>query len=143
MSLCTIHRKATFCSAHRLFSPSLTDSENAALFGKCFKQHGHNYTLDVAVRGPIDSTSGMVMNLTDVKRVMMEHVVDLLDHRCVDDVPWFREGKPSTAENICLWAFLEIDKHLPKGDAKLWSITLHETDNNYVTITRDDLGQQN
>jgi 6-pyruvoyltetrahydropterin/6-carboxytetrahydropterin synthase len=132
-----VRRKEKFSSAHRLFSGALPASENASLFGKCVNLHGHNYTLDVGVSGPVDPVTGMVINLTDLKRIMVDKVVALVDHACVDDVPWFRDGaRPSTAENIARWAFEVINKEIAPP-ARLVSVILYETDNNYVEVTNE------
>ncbi|CAH2326259.1 6-pyruvoyl tetrahydrobiopterin synthase [Pelobates cultripes] len=67
-----ISRSMTFSACHRLHSNSLSDEENKRIFGKCNNPngHGHNYKVIVTVRGKIDPVTGMVMNLTDLKKYM-------------------------------------------------------------------------
>ncbi|KAG1935651.1 6-pyruvoyl tetrahydrobiopterin synthase [Pimephales promelas] len=64
-----ITRVQSFSASHRLHSKSLSDEENKRIFGKCNNPngHGHNYKVEVTVRGKIDRNTGMVMNLTDLK----------------------------------------------------------------------------
>src|SRR5438552_1894009 len=72
-----------FAAAHRLASPALSEAENLALYGPCFRGHGHNYTLEVTVRGPL-GPDGMVMDADLLERTMRAAVVDLVDHHDLD-----------------------------------------------------------
>lgn len=76
-------RRETFSASHRLHSKRLTDKENKELYGKCNNPHGHghNYILVVTVCGEVDPTTGMVMNLTELKTIIKETVLDILDHK--------------------------------------------------------------
>lgn len=50
-------------------------------------------TVETTVRGPIDSRTGMVMNISDLKSIIQQKVVAVLDHKNLDkDVPAFRYG---------------------------------------------------
>lgn len=129
-----ITRRITFSAAHRLHSDALSPEENRRVFGKCNHPngHGHNYVLEVTVAGPIDPVTGMVHNLTDLKRVMSEVVEHDIDHKNLNvDVPAFRDLNP-TAENIAavLWDLLAA--RLPKG--LLREVRLVETENNFVSF---------
>lgn len=85
-------RIETFSASHRLHSEFLIPEENQEIFGKCNNPngHGHNYRWEVCLRGPVDEKTGMVYNLTNLKREMAA-VLDLVDHRNIDlDVDYFR-----------------------------------------------------
>lgn len=154
----TISRKESFSSAHRLhrlvamdftiffsaiirdtninyvFSSSLSDEENRKIFGKCnnLNGHGHNYNVEVSVRGPIDRRTGMVMNLTDLKAIMNECIMQPFDHMNIDkDIPYFR-NTPSTAENIAVFIWDSLLERLDQPDV-LFEVKLWETDKNYVS----------
>lgn len=132
-----ITRRATFSAAHRLHSADLTDEQNKEVFGKCNNPngHGHNYVLEVTVKGEIDSKNGMVMNLVDLKKAIDEAIINQVDHKHLNyDVPIFREINP-TAENmvVVFWKLLEMK--LPNG--MLYEMKLHETENN-VAIYRGE-----
>lgn len=125
-----------FSTAHRLLNEQFDDENNIKTFGKCMNIHGHNYTLEVTIKGPINEQTGMVMNIIDLKQIIMENVLNLLDHKYIDnDVEYFRsdENKSiiSTSENICLFIWQQIVKHLPEP-VRLHCIKLHETDKNIV-----------
>src|ERR1700736_3091219 len=110
-------RKAEFSASHYYHNPEFTSEENRRVFGKCNHPngHGHNYTLEVTVAGPIDPTTGMVFNLTDLKDVMEDVIEHDIDHKNLNmDVPAFKKLNP-TAENIAavLWDLLE--KRLKPG----------------------------
>ena len=85
-------RRETFSASHRLHSNFLSDSENKKVYGKCngVNGHGHNYVIEVTIKGPIDPRTGMIMNLTDLKEIIHEAVMEPLDHKNIDkDVPYF------------------------------------------------------
>ena len=107
----TVTRRLTFSAAHRIHNPELSDEENRAVFGKDNTSygHGHNYTLEVSVTGPIDERTGYVVDLGALKRIVQEEIVDKLDHRNLNlDVDFLRGIKP-TAENVVVacWRVLE------------------------------------
>lgn len=128
----TVTRRLRFNAAHRVHNPALSDSENDRLFGKCNNPnwHGHNYTLDVSVEGEVDERSGYVIDLANLKAIVEREVVSVVDHRNINlDVP-FMAGVIPTAENIAVafWRLLA-----PRVEpARLTSVVLWETDNNYV-----------
>lgn len=94
--------------------------------------HGHNYTVEVAIRGPVDRKTGMVMNLADLKQIMTEVVMKPLDHKNIDkDVPHFK-NIPSTAENIAVFIWDALFEHLPEPKL-LFEVKLWETDKNCVS----------
>ncbi|KAI1321188.1 hypothetical protein EDD11_007754 [Mortierella claussenii] len=124
-----------FSAAHRLNSVHLSTAENIALYGKCnhTSGHGHNYKVEVTIKGQINPQSGMVINITDLKKTLQAAVMDPCDHRNLDiDVPFFR-FTPSTTENLAVFLWQNINEHLPPSDTyALYEIKLHETDKNVV-----------
>ena len=132
MARVTVTRRLRFNAAHRVFNPSFSDEKNQATFGKCNNPnwHGHNYTLDVSVEGPIDEQTGYVMDLSKLKELVSREVVNLVDHKNFNlDVPFMR-GRIPTSENIVV-AFWEILKPAI-APARLVRLVLWETENNYV-----------
>jgi 6-pyruvoyltetrahydropterin/6-carboxytetrahydropterin synthase len=81
--------------------------DNERTFGRLTVPHGHNYTLDVTVRGPIDSRTGMVIDLSELKTIVNATVIERFDHADLNADPLFRERIPTT-ENIALavWELL-------------------------------------
>lgn len=126
-------RKESISSCHRLHSENLTEEENKRIYGKCnnYWGHGHNYTVKVTVRGPVDPATGMVMNLTDLKIYMKKVLMDQLDHKNLDkDVPYFR-NVVSTTENLAIYIFNELKQLMPNPEL-LYEVKIYETDNNIV-----------
>jgi 6-pyruvoyltetrahydropterin/6-carboxytetrahydropterin synthase len=127
-----VTRRLRFNAAHRVFNPSLSDADNAATFGKCNNPnwHGHNYTLDVSVEGPIDERTGYVIDLGALRDIVEREVIDVVDHRNFNlDVP-FMKGVIPTSENIIV-AFWKIIEPAVRP-AVLERLVLWETENNYV-----------
>jgi 6-pyruvoyltetrahydropterin/6-carboxytetrahydropterin synthase len=133
----TVTRRLHFNAAHRVHNPALSDEENNRLFGKCNNPnwHGHNYMLDVSIRGPIDPRTGYVVDLGALKKIVMERVVDQADHRNFNiDVP-FMTGVIPTTENIIVAIWRELAPAITHG--QLVRLVLWETPNNYVEYTGD------
>ncbi|EFH90633.1 6-carboxytetrahydropterin synthase [Ktedonobacter racemifer] len=125
-------RRVTFSAAHRLWSEYLSEDENYNVYDKCANPHGHghNYILEVTVRGEPEPTTGMVLNLTDMKRIINELVVDGVDHKHLNyDVAWL-EGVIPTAEMLVIKFW---ERLAPAFEGRLYEITLHETENNYAS----------
>ena len=123
-------RRATFSAAHRLWSNHLSDEENYALYEKCANPngHGHNYVLEVTIRGIPDPQTGMILNLTDMKRITEEQVISSVDHKHLNyDVPWL-EGVIPTAELLVVAFWKRLQRGFPEG--MLYEVKLHETENN-------------
>ena len=128
----SLTRRVVFSAAHRLHSAELSDEENRRIFEKCnhVNGHGHNYTLEVTVRGEVDPRSGMVMNLTELMRTIEETVLAKLDHKNLNvDVADFQRMNP-TAENIAVVIWRMLNKKLPQGLFE--QVRLIETENNSV-----------
>uniref|UniRef100_A0A2R8ML94 6-pyruvoyl tetrahydrobiopterin synthase n=1 Tax=Callithrix jacchus TaxID=9483 RepID=A0A2R8ML94_CALJA len=110
-----VSRGISFSASHRLHSKFLSEEENLKLFGKCSNPngHGHNYKVVVTVHGQIDPATGMVMNLTDLKKHMEEAIMQPLDHKNLDlDVPYFADVV-STTENVAVYIWDNLQKVLP------------------------------
>lgn len=135
MPVVTVTRRLKFNAAHRVHNPALSDEENRATFGKCNNAHGHghNYTLDVSVRGEVNPATGYVMDLAKLNDLVEREVVNAVDHHNLNiDVP-FMQGVIPTAENmiVAFWRILEGTV----APATLTRLVLWETDNNYVEYT--------
>jgi len=128
----TVHRKAHFNAAHRLYNSQWDLEKNRAVFGKCANDnyHGHNYDLIVSVKGPIDPDTGYVMDMKILKDVVREEVEEPFDHKNLNlDTPEFKDLNP-TAENIAVVIWNKLRSRI---DAKYeLKITLYETQRNFV-----------
>jgi len=125
-------RKAEFSASHFYHSPDLTPAENQQLFGKCNNPHGHghNYTLEVTVKGSVDARSGFVVDLKELKEIMNREVIDVLDHRFLNkEIAEFQNLIPTT-ENLAIniWNRLEPKLNL----ATLHRVRVYETPDLFV-----------
>ena len=126
-------RRTTFSAAHRLWSNYLTREENIALYDKCANPngHGHNYVLEVTVQGTPDPHTGMVLNLTELKQAINEHIIDQVDHKHLNyDVAWL-EGVIPTTEVLAMKFWQRLERVLPAG--LLYEVKLYETENNIAS----------
>jgi len=132
MSTASVTRRAHFNAAHRLHNPSQPDAWNEDTFGACNNPnfHGHNYELDVTVRGPIDPATGFVIDIAVLQALIEALVVKPLDHKNLNlDVAWFADHIP-TAEHIAMFCWQQLASQLPAGT--LANVRLWETPRNYV-----------
>ena len=129
----TVHRKAHFNAAHRLFNPAWDDEKNKDVFGKCSNPnyHGHNYELIVAVTGEVDPETGFVMDMKILRKLISSEIEEKLDHKNLNiEVDEFKSLNP-TADNIAVVIWNILRKHI-KNELEL-GVTLYETPRNYVT----------
>jgi 6-pyruvoyltetrahydropterin/6-carboxytetrahydropterin synthase len=124
-----LSRRYTFAASHRLHSPAFSEAENQRVYGKCNNPygHGHNYTIEVTLSGAVDPATGMVANLGDLDPFVQRHVLDVFDHRNLnEDVRAFRTKVPTT-ENLSIEIFNRL-RDFPK--AHLERVRVEETSKN-------------
>ena len=134
-----ITRKVTFSAAHRLHNPELSDDENKNIYGECNNPngHGHNYTLEVTVKGKIPKKTGMIIDLKDLKKIITENIIEKVDHKFLNyDVPFMQNIIP-TAENLVVEFWKILEGVLLENNAELYELKLYETDNNIVIYRGD------
>ena len=131
----TVHRRAHFNAAHRLYRKEWSDEKNVAIFGKCSNPnfHGHNYNLIVSVTGEIDQETGFVMDLSILRRLIKSEIEEAFDHKNLNiEVEEFKNLNP-TAENISVVIYNKLRKHIPNHlDLK---VKLYETERNFVSYS--------
>ena len=131
----TVHRKAHFNAAHRLYRKDWSDEKNFEVFNKCSNPnfHGHNYELIVSLTGEIDTETGYVFDLGILKNHIKSEIEEAFDHKNLNlEVPEFKDLNP-TAENICVVTYNKLRSLLPTNlDLE---VTLYETPRNFVTYS--------
>ena len=128
----TVCRKAHFNSAHKLANNNWSKEKNYDIFCKCSYEnyHGHNYELIVKLTGDIDPETGMLMDLSILKKIIKKEVEDVLDHKNLNlDIPYFKDLIPST-ENLAIFIWNRL-KDAIDIECDL-SIVLYETPRNFV-----------
>jgi 6-pyruvoyltetrahydropterin/6-carboxytetrahydropterin synthase len=123
-------RRYQLSASHRLHTDALSDTENAAVYGKCNNPHGHghNYVVEVLVGGAIDSETGMVLNLAVLDETVRKRVIGRFDHTNLNLDSLFQNRVPTT-ENLCRAVFDLLDGSVEP--AKLVQVRVEETENNF------------
>jgi 6-pyruvoyltetrahydropterin/6-carboxytetrahydropterin synthase len=126
-----------FAAAHRLHTPALTDEQNRATYGKCANPHGHghNYEIELTVRGGVDPVTGRVIDLSELDEFAERELLSPFHHRNLNsEIAAFRTAVPTT-ENLAR----ELDRRLriawPKSWPQMEKIRIRETDRNICEIT--------
>jgi 6-pyruvoyltetrahydropterin/6-carboxytetrahydropterin synthase len=125
-----------FSAAHRLAHPQLSYDQNCEIYGKCARPngHGHNYHLEVTVKGEIDPRTGMIVDLGALQKVIDDYVVEPFDHTFLNkDIPYFDQVVP-TAENIAIYIRQLLQSPIQKLGAKLHKVKLIESPNNSCEV---------
>lgn len=130
----TVTRRERFNAAHRLFNSNWSDQKNQEVFGKCSNKnwHGHNYTLYVTVKGDINADTGYLIDLKILSDILKEKITKKLDHKNLNLEVDFLKKTITTAENIAVKIFEEIEPEITKHNCKLHCVKLVETENNFV-----------
>ncbi len=130
-------RRETFAAGHTLFNPDFSEERNREIFGKCSNPsgHGHNYVIEVTLRGEPNPETGFLFDLSELATVMRKQIVDDVDHRNLNvDVDWLRGVIPTT-ENLACAFWERLDANLPDG--LLYSVRIGETEKNWAERRRD------
>jgi 6-pyruvoyltetrahydropterin/6-carboxytetrahydropterin synthase len=132
-----------FCASHRLHVDALSAEENTRIFGKCNHPHGHghNYTVEVSLRGAIDAATGMVVNLADLDAFAARELIERFDHRNLNTLDCFAD-RVSTTENLAreLWSiFMKFNELFPQ--VELVRVRVEETANNSFEYFGDNAAQ--
>jgi 6-pyruvoyltetrahydropterin/6-carboxytetrahydropterin synthase len=134
MSTVLLTKRIEFAASHRYIKPEWDEAKNRAVFGLCYNPpaHGHNYIVEVTVEGGVDPKTGMVVNLFDLKRILL-NVLEEFDHKNLNlDMPYFKNRIP-TSENLArvLWGKLDTQKAI----GTLHAIRLYEDEDLYADVT--------
>ena len=137
-------RRATFAAAHRYWREEWTEDRNRAVFGACANPygHGHNYAVEVTVRGAIDPETGFTVDLGALDAALREAVVGPLDHQHINHaIPRFGPGgRVPTTETLAAWAWERLEAHLPEG-ARLHRVRIREDDTLYADYVGGSAGR--
>jgi len=114
-----------FCAAHQYGHDEWPEEKNVQVFGPDAKVHGHNYTLEVTVKGEVAPETGFIVDLGQLKKIVNENVISVFDHSQIEkEIPWFKDKQPSS-ENMVVFIWEIIEPKLK--DSRLHRIRLIET----------------
>jgi 6-pyruvoyltetrahydropterin/6-carboxytetrahydropterin synthase len=127
-------RRERFNAAHRLFREEWSNEENFEVFGKCSNPnwHGHNYEVFITIKGDINPETGFVINLKQLSRIVREKVIDKIDHKNLNLDVDFMKGMITSAENIAIAIWKEIETEVNNLKCELHCIKVVETENNSI-----------
>jgi 6-pyruvoyltetrahydropterin/6-carboxytetrahydropterin synthase len=133
-SMIYLTRREKFCAAHRMYRQDWPDEMNQKVFGKCSNPnwHGHNYILWVTVKGEKSHENGFVMNMSILKEIILDRVINKIDHKNINLEVSFMNGKIATTENLAIAIWDELKPSVEKEGAYLHCIKIEETENNSI-----------
>ena len=148
-----VTRRYEFAASHRLHSGELSDEENRRLYGKCNNPygHGHNYVVEVSVRGPLEGATGRAVDIAVLDELVAREVVGPLDHRNLNRevavfagvVPGLAPSLVPTSENLGLEICRRLKRNwkqvFPGEWPKLEKIRIGETARNIFEVRADEI----
>lgn len=138
-----VTRKTHFNAAHRLLNPNKSEEWNIEKYGKCNypNWHGHNYILEVTVKGMPDPETGYVIDLGSLKDIIQQKIIDKCDHRNLNKDVDFLNGIIPSTENLVIAFFNELKDEVEKSASKgstLYKVKLFETERNFAEYKTSD-----
>ncbi len=130
-----VKRKAHFNAAHRLHNPDKSDQWNKKMYGKCNHPnwHGHNYVIEVIVAGEPNLETGYVIDLSELKQIIEEQIIEKCDHKNLNLDVDFLDGVMPSTENLVKAFYYQLKEPIEDvcvEGGKLYSVKLHETERN-------------
>ncbi len=116
----TLCVKEAFSAAHRL--------EN--YHGRCEELHGHNFMVEAFFKGQSLDQGGMVIDFALLKN-RLHSVLDTLDHKYINDIPFFRE-RASSSEYLAMYIFHELKQSFKEGAAAPAEVRVWESETAWV-----------
>jgi 6-pyruvoyltetrahydropterin/6-carboxytetrahydropterin synthase len=128
VSALELTRQYHFSAGHRLGSAALSVDDNERIYGQCYRQHGHNYLVEVTVGGRPDPVTGMAADLGALDATVKRLILDRVDHYDLSSAVPALKGVTTTGENLAraFWQWLE--PALAAGSLR--RVVVVETDNN-------------
>ena len=123
-----------FNAAHKLWNPDWSVEKNAAVFGKCANEnwHGHNYEVLVTIKGEILPETGFIFNAKRLSEIINERICDKIDHKNLNLDVDFMKGIFTTAENLTIAIWEQLEPFLKSEGVQLHCVRLNETPRIYV-----------
>lgn len=131
-----LSRKMYFSAVHSYRINEWTEEKNRAVFGLCSNPngHGHDYRLEVMVKGELNKKSGIVVNITDIDKVVKSFIEKELDGKFLNKENEYFIEKISTTENIVDYIWKSLDGKI--AGCRLHKIRLYEND--YLYSEKED-----
>ena len=110
-----ITKQFKFCAAHKYWNNKWDKKKNIEIFEDDVRVHGHNYDLDITIKGNPDPESGFIINISELKQLVNERVLKFLDHSEIQkDIKWFENKQPST-ENLVIFIWNQLYDKIPEN----------------------------
>lgn len=140
-----VKKKGSFCAAHRLYSPELTEEENRWIYGKCSNPnfHGHNYEVVVTIGGEINKGTGMTIDFRELEKLLQEEVIRHVDHKNLNLEVDFLRGIVPTAENLAYLFFQRLEPRIKEKGYKLISVSVSEKEENIAIYSPSQINYLN
>jgi len=136
----TVSKRLEFSASRRLFVRDWTDSENLTAFGpESIARYGtgRNYVVYFIFTGPVDATTGMLINISEIKERAGKIVQQRFDHKFLNEQNPAFADLPPTPENVAWQLYVDVAPLFSDVDAKLCACHLTESPDRSATFFFD------
>ena len=133
-------KKVHFSASHVLKNPELSAQENQRLFGKKTSPHGHNYALEITIRGEPSRETGFFLNFDRFAETIEEKILKQVNYKHLEADSSMMKGMNPTAENLVKIFWKTLETAFPKG--ALYEIKLQQMESETVTYRGEDESSQ-
>jgi 6-pyruvoyltetrahydropterin/6-carboxytetrahydropterin synthase len=101
--------------------------------GECENLHGHNWKIEVCVKGERLDRNGLLIDFKVLKDESKE-IIDKLDHKYLNELAWFRDMNP-TSENISRLIYELLSQKINNENISVSRVTTWESDTACATYS--------
>jgi 6-pyruvoyltetrahydropterin/6-carboxytetrahydropterin synthase len=99
--------------------------------GKCEKLHGHNWKVELVMKGERLKKTGIVCDFTELKKILKK-IISVLDHKYLNEIPAFNKTNP-TSENIAKYIYDSVKCRVPDAKLRISRVKVWESDTSSAT----------
>jgi len=135
--LLTVSKRLEFSASRRLCVSRWTDSENLVAFGPETQARygtGRNYVAYFVFSGPVDLETGMLINISEIKRRAGDVIEERYDHQFLNQDNADFSELPPTCENVARQLYVDLAPRFSDSAAKLVAVHLRETPERSATF---------
>lgn len=99
---------------------------------KCENLHGHNWKIEVRIKGEALNDAGVLIDFGEVK-MHLSSIIEKLDHKFLNELDYFQANSPSS-ENIACFVAKELQASITDASIKVSSVTAWESENTSATF---------
>jgi len=99
---------------------------------KCENLHGHNWKIEVCVAAKDLNPGGVLIDFGELKQHLSE-IIDMLDHKFLNELEYFNDSFPPSSENIARYIAEALQAKIESPEIAVSRVTAWESENACAT----------